>query len=91
MNIQKPSFRTVLVAVILALCVPVTAEAQFLKKLSKGLEKVNNTLDKVEKSVNNQPGQRQQPPVQTSGTQQTVSNANSEAGMEAVKPSCRHP
>ena len=29
------------------------AEAQFLKKLSKGLEKVNNALDKVEKVVTN--------------------------------------
>ena len=91
MKIQNLSLKAVLSAVILAMCVPVTAEAQFLKKLSKGLEKVNKTLDKVEKTVNNQPTQPQQQPAQTSGKQQTVSNANSEAGMEAVEPSYRHP
>ena len=37
---------------LLALFAPAPpAEAQFLKKLSKGLEKVNNALDKVEKVV----------------------------------------
>lgn len=93
MKINALLFKTVITAVILALCTPVTAEAQFLKKLSKGLEKVNKTLDKVEKTVNSQPDQRSRQSSNTSGASQptTVANANPEAGMESVKFTYRHP
>lgn len=91
MKLRSLSFCVVVAAVIFSLGVPSTAEAQFLKRLSKGLEKVNKALDKVEKAVNNQPNQRQQQPAQTASSQRAASNPKSETGMEAVKPSYRHP
>lgn len=92
MKINLISCRAIAAIVTMALAFSFTAEAQFLNKLSKGLEKVNKTLDKVEKAVNNQPARRQQKPAQAAASQQINSdNVGSETGMEAVKPSYRHP
>lgn len=55
MKLKSLSFGVVIAAVIFSMAMPSTADAQFLKKLSKGLEKVNKALDKVEKSVDNRP------------------------------------
>lgn len=89
MKLKSLSFCVVIAAVIFSLGVPSTADAQFLKKLSKGLEKVNKALDKVEKSVDKRPNQQQ--PSQTKGLQKAASNANAEIGMEVVEPSYRQP
>lgn len=89
MKLKSLPFGVVITAVILTLGIPLTAEAQFLKKLSQGLEKVNKTLDKVEKTTGKRSGQQQ--PTQPQGSQKATSNANSEIGMEAVTPSYRHP
>ena len=89
MKLKSLTFGVVITAVIFTLGVPLTAEAQFLKKLSNGLEKVNKTLDKVEKATGNRPDQKQT--VQTEDPQKATSNTNSEIGMEAVTPSYRHP
>ncbi len=93
MKIKITLLRTLLTAVIVSLCMPVTVEAQFLKKLSKGLEKVNKTFDKIEKEVNNKPDQSRQQSTNADKSQQTpfTFKANAEDGLEAVTPSCRHP
>lgn len=44
-----------LIVGLLALCAPVPAEAQFLKKLGKSLEKVNKGLEKVNKALDGKP------------------------------------
>lgn len=89
MKLKSLSFGVVIAAVIFSMAMPSTADAQFLKKLSKGLEKVNKALDKVEKSVDNRPNQKQS--TQAKSSQKANSNANSEIGMEAVNPTYRHP
>ena len=54
MIVMKGFTRIMLVGIVMlamAICEPQRAEAQFFKKLSQGLEKVNNTLEKVNDGV----------------------------------------
>lgn len=68
----------------------VNAEAQFLKKLSKGLEKVNKELEKVEKAL--KPSDKKSS-GQTGSSKQSYRNSSSsdktainESGWKQVKP-----
>ena len=55
---------------------PPSADAQFLKKLSQGLEKVNKTLQKVEDATkNNKKKSGKEPSPQTSQTSQNPKNS----------------
>lgn len=80
-------------ALILGLSVvvaPPAAEAQFLKKLSKGLENLNKKLDKVEKALGDNGGKKGQD--KTSAPSKTSSSSQSK-GQEypLAAPEYKHP
>lgn len=66
---------------------PPSADAQFLKKLSQGLEKVNKTLQKVEDATKNNKKQSDKKPTpQTSQTSQSSQSAQSAQNSQNPAP-----
>ncbi|MDE6824071.1 MAG: WG repeat-containing protein [Duncaniella sp.] len=77
------------VAFISMLALP-NAEAQLLKKLSKGIEKVNKTIDKVDKSLNNSTIQNRQSTTSDSNTASNIS-INGNGDTESAENSNSYP
>lgn len=78
---RRKKFTSIASAVLIGLSVLTAppAEAQFLKKISKGLEKVNKGLEEVEKAVN-QPAK-----TQSSTSSSTIPKATSSADDSGFK------
>ena len=83
-------------AIISALCFPVTAEAQFLEKLSKGLGKINKGLEKIEKITKSDKKKKkkeseQQLPTQSPAKQKQSSSTASAASAASAASSSSSP
>lgn len=79
-------------AIISALCFPITAEAQFLEKLSKGLGKINKGLEKIEKITKSDKKKKkkeseQQLPAQSPAKQKQSSSTASAASAASTSSS----
>ncbi len=90
MNIKNISYRFIMAAVMMALSLLSTADAQFLKKLSKGLEKVNKGLEKVEKTLqSDNKGSKGKSGASEKGSQSqpsTAPTAVDESGWKKAEP-----
>lgn len=98
MKFRNKLWRVVMAAVVTALAFSLPADAQFLKKISKGLEKINKGLEKVEKTLNNDDKTKKNSKSSDDASQKSSNSGNSgsaqninELGWKNMEPSYRTP
>lgn len=95
MKIMKNRLSAVLILGLSVMVAPPVAEAQFLKKISKGLENVNKKLEKVEKAIGDN-GSRKGPdkasaPSQKSSVQASAQSSSKTHEYPVVTQEYNHP
>lgn len=90
MKISYRQLSVILFAGLSAIMLPLNADAQLLKKISKGLEKVNKTLDKVEQGLKPKNNDKKKPTT-GNGTPQTIPQQVDDSRWQKAKPVTAHP